>query len=273
MCAKIVMNTLFQLAKAKADLLSEPRFPKASAYDPFWLLENAFAANPLWLAEWVFGDLNLTKGMKVLDLGCGLAKSSVFLAREYGVRVWCVDLWSDVETIAQTIVDARSSESVIPVNADVKELPFEFESFDAILAFDSMQYFGTDCLFLPYIAQFLKPGGILGFASAGLVNEVRRVVPEHLEKVWTPDYWCLRTEEWWVEHWERTGIVDVFSSETMEGGWKLWHRWADAGDCPAWYLDALSKDAGRHLGYIKVVAKKAAGVPLLAYDLRTGEDY
>jgi cyclopropane fatty-acyl-phospholipid synthase-like methyltransferase len=29
----------------------------------------------------------------VLDMGCGTALSSIFLAREFGVEVWAVDLW------------------------------------------------------------------------------------------------------------------------------------------------------------------------------------
>jgi len=31
--------------------------------------------------------------MRVLDLGCGKALSSIFLAKEYGTQVWATDLW------------------------------------------------------------------------------------------------------------------------------------------------------------------------------------
>ena len=31
--------------------------------------------------------------MRVLDLGCGLAMSSIFLRREFDVQVWATDLW------------------------------------------------------------------------------------------------------------------------------------------------------------------------------------
>ena len=37
-------------------------------------------------------------GMKVLDLGCGKAMSSIFLAREFRVSVWATDLWIPATT-------------------------------------------------------------------------------------------------------------------------------------------------------------------------------
>ena len=50
-------------------------------------------ANALWLTEWLTEGLDLKPGMRVLDLGCGRANSSIFLHREFGVQVWATDLW------------------------------------------------------------------------------------------------------------------------------------------------------------------------------------
>lgn len=36
----------------------------------------------------------INKGMRVLDLGCGKGLTSVFLAEEFGVQVFAVDLWT-----------------------------------------------------------------------------------------------------------------------------------------------------------------------------------
>ncbi|WP_422926628.1 SAM-dependent methyltransferase [Singulisphaera sp. PoT] len=71
-------------------------FPRASAYHPDWIISAVSgAANPLWLTEWLCEELDLKPGMRVLDLGCGRAMSSVFLNREFGVQVWATDLWFD----------------------------------------------------------------------------------------------------------------------------------------------------------------------------------
>ena len=49
------------------------------------ILANASGGtNVLWLTEWLTSELDLRPGMKVLDLGCGRASSSIFL-QEFGV--------------------------------------------------------------------------------------------------------------------------------------------------------------------------------------------
>jgi len=64
------------------------RFPRATRYHPDWVLGAVSgAANPLWLAEWLGEAMDFRPGMRVLDLGCGRALSSVFPRREFGVPI------------------------------------------------------------------------------------------------------------------------------------------------------------------------------------------
>ena len=74
-------------------LMNRPEFPRSSGYEDRWMLENQMGPNALWLMEWLSEALPLTSGMRVLDLGCGKGMSSIFLAREHGLRVWGTDLW------------------------------------------------------------------------------------------------------------------------------------------------------------------------------------
>jgi len=82
--------------------LASERFPRSSQYHPEWVMANASGgANSLWVTEWLTTALDLRPGMRVLDLGCGRASSSIFLRREIGVQVWATDLWfSASENIA-----------------------------------------------------------------------------------------------------------------------------------------------------------------------------
>lgn len=45
------------------------------------------------------------------------------------------------------------------------------------MSIDSFPYYGTDELYLNYVAQFLKPDRPLGIAGAGLMQEITGLVP------------------------------------------------------------------------------------------------
>src|SRR6516165_3074863 len=101
------------------------RFPRTSKYHPEWVMASVSGgANSLWLTEWLAPALNLKPGMRVLDLGCGRAASSIFLHREFGVQVWATDLWFNASENLQRIRDAEVENGVFPIHADARALPF-----------------------------------------------------------------------------------------------------------------------------------------------------
>src|SRR6266536_387939 len=172
--------------------LIAPRFPRSSRYHPDWLVAHASGgANSLWIAEWLASALDLKPGMRVLDLGCGRASSSIFLRREFGVQVWATDLSFSVSENIQRIRDAGVEDGVFPIHADARSLPFAAEFFDAIVCIDSFVYYGTDDLYLKSLARFVKPGGQVGIAGAWLMREIEGSIPGHLREWWSPDLWCL----------------------------------------------------------------------------------
>src|SRR6266550_1244366 len=244
-------------------LVSE-QFPRASQYHPEWVLANASGgANALWLTEWLTTALHLRPGMRVLDLGCGRASSSIFLRREFGVQVWATDLWFSVAENIQRIRDAGVEDGVFPIQADARSLPFAGEFFDAIVSIDSFSYYGTDDLYLNYLARFVKPGGPMGIAGAGLVREIEGSVPGHLREWWTQDLWCLHSAAWWRRHWERTGIMEIELADTMPDGWQLWldwHKVVAPGNQTE--IKALEADRGRYLGYVRLVGRRQGQVTL-----------
>ena len=147
------------------------RFPRSSEYHPDWIIAGVSGgANSLWMTEWLTTALDLRPGMRVLDLGCGRACSSIFLRREFGVQVWATDLWFSVSENIQRIRDAGVEDGVFPIHADARLLPFPAEFFDAIVCIDSFPYYGTDDLYLEYLARFVKRGGPVGVAGAGLMQ-------------------------------------------------------------------------------------------------------
>jgi SAM-dependent methyltransferase len=247
-------------------LLSE-RFPRASQYHPDWVIAHASGgANVLWMTEWLTLALDLRPGMRVLDLGCGRASSSIFLRREFGVQVWATDLWFSATENFQRIRDAGVDDGVFPIHADARSLPFAADFFDAIVCLDAYYYFGTDDLYLNYLAQFVKPGGQIGMAGAGLTQEIDSALPEHLRSWWTADLWCLHSAAWLRRHWGRTGIIAIEIADTMPDGWQVWLDWHRA-ICPdnATEIKAIEADAGRYIGYVRVVGRRQAEAKLEPY--------
>jgi cyclopropane fatty-acyl-phospholipid synthase-like methyltransferase len=248
------------------------RFPRSHTYNLEWIREGGMGSHPLWLAEWLSQGLDLQRGMRVLDLGCGKAKSSIFLAREFGVEVWATDLWvspsENYERIrdADLLAAAPNGGRVVPLRADAHKLPYAAEFFDVITAHDCYSYFGTDDLYLNYLVQFVKPGGQIGIAGAGLAQEVTPPAPAHLAPIWSHDFWCLHSADWWRNHWSRTGLVDVEAADNMPDASAIWTHWqrTNSPDNMA-EINAVEEDAGRYLTYIRTIGRRNAGVELQPY--------
>jgi len=173
--------------------------------------------DPLAQADSVAGAMELRPGMRVLDLGCGRAASSIFLANRFGVRVWAADRdVSPTENLA-TVRNAGREEAVFPVRADARDLPFAHDYFDAVIAIDSYYYFGTDERFLPYLVRFLKRGGYIGIADIAFSREIASAAeaPAFLRPTFARHWSFVHSIGWWRRKWEKTGLVDVVAAEPI----------------------------------------------------------
>ena len=114
--------------------LLNDRFPRASKYDRTWIFRHQMGPNALWLMEWLCSDMNLQPGMRVLDMGCGMAMSSIFLAREFDLQVWATDLWIPASKNLEHIKEQGLADRVFPIHADAHALPYAVGFFDAIVS-------------------------------------------------------------------------------------------------------------------------------------------
>ena len=250
--------------------LTHPRCPRSSRYDARRTIENQMGPHALWLLEWLAPALGLDTlpaGARVLDLGCGRAMTSVFLAKEYDVQVSAADLWVKPDDNAVRIAEAGVADRVLPVHAEAHDLPFAEGSFDAVVSVDAYHYFGTADLYLPPLTRLLRPGGRIG-----VVVPARREEPEgdeppaHLKPFWDPGFWAFRSPAWWRRHWSRSGAVEVETADWLTDGWKDWLLWSEvcAEKSPyAWMADMaresvelMHADEGRALGFARVVGRR-----------------
>jgi cyclopropane fatty-acyl-phospholipid synthase-like methyltransferase len=96
----------------------------------------------------------------VLDLGCGTGLTSIFLAKEFGVKVFATDLWISASDNYRRFNEAGLEDSIIPVHAEAHELPYAGEYFDAAVSVDAYHYFGGDEKYMDeHLAPLVKKGG------------------------------------------------------------------------------------------------------------------
>ncbi len=62
-------------------------------FDRDFLRATMMGPNCVRFAEELTANIPLSPNMRVLDLGCGMGLSSIYLARTFGVRVFAADLW------------------------------------------------------------------------------------------------------------------------------------------------------------------------------------
>lgn len=242
--------------------LTRARYPRSNAYDPAWVFANEMGPNALWLMEWLTGAVTLRPGMRVLDMGCGRAMTSIFLAREFGVQVWANDLWIAASDNWARIRDAGVEHLVFPMHAEAHALPYADGFFDAIVSVDSYHYYGTDDLYLNYMTRFLRPGGGFGMVVPGLMQELDDdVVPDHLAEFWDPrECFSFHTKAWWQRHLGRSGQIQIDTADALEDGWRDWAEFIAAHvvsgiETREWTQqegEQVAADGGRYLGFIRV---------------------
>ena len=109
--------------------LTRAEFPRSVRYDPLWMVENLIGPNPLWLAESLRQVMELVPNTRVMDLGCGKALTSIFLAQEFHLQVWATDLWISASDNWQRIRAAQREQQVFPIHAEAHRLPFRSRHF------------------------------------------------------------------------------------------------------------------------------------------------
>jgi SAM-dependent methyltransferase len=254
--------------KQLKEMLRNDRYPRSAKYDPDWVVKGWMGPNVLWLTEWLCEKMDLKPGVRVLDMGCGKAYSSIFLAGEFGVQVWANDLWISATENWQRIKEAGLENQIFPIHAEAHALPYAEGFFDAIVSLDSYQYYGTDDLYLPAFRKFVKPGGQIGIVVPGLAQEIDGPPPEHLTQIrkngghfWEDECWCFHTAAWWQRHWSKLSTIGDVEADYLPDAIKDWVQYENACEAAKTLLfpsevESLEADGGRDLALVRVIARR-----------------
>lgn len=236
-------------------------FPRASRYDRRWALENSLGENVLYNTEALAKSLELKPGMRVLDLGCGKAASSIFIAREYGCNVWAVDNSVSQEENATRIRSAFVEDKVTPVQVDAVHLPFEQEFFDVVIAVDSYMYYGTTKRYLPYLLRFVRPNGRIAVLDACFKREIDepRSVPAYLRGKLRTLFRKMHSVRWWKQLWKSSGKVRILEANVLKESDVILDEYIrdfDGRNEERELVEIVKQDRGKFIGIFKLIARK-----------------
>ena len=103
-----------------------------------------------------------TPPQTILDVGCGIGGSTLYLAEKYGATATGITL-SPVQAERATARAAAAglSDQTQFLVADALKMPFADESFDLVWSLESGEHMPDKTQFLQECCRVLKPGGIL----------------------------------------------------------------------------------------------------------------
>ncbi len=114
------------------------------------------------LTDLVIDKLNVHSGQRLLDVGCGNGAPAVRLVRSRDVDVVSIDIGAYQLQLAKERVRLEGLDDRITVQyADVNDMPFEPESFDAAWSAECLIHVPDWTVALRNIARVLRPGGRL----------------------------------------------------------------------------------------------------------------
>jgi len=194
-------------------------------------------------------SLELVAQDHVLDLGCGSGLITRWLADHSPARFVGVDLCEPAVTLARQV--AGEGERVRFQVADMNALTLEDNSFDVVLAVDTLYYAADLARALDEMARVTRPGGRLAILWTQWVEEHRR---DELSPQRSPiGQWLTRNATDWTSldptasghrHWDlKRHTLEVLRPEfEAEGRLDLWeYRHSEAARYAAWPKDLRSR--------------------------------
>ncbi len=224
-------------------------------YETAFVKENMMGPNSLRIIEELSQSFTLEKGMKVMDLGCGKGLTSIFLAKEFEVTVFAVDLWISATENYQRFKAQGLQDRIIPIHAEAHDLPFAQDYFDAAVSIDSYHYFGVDEDYLTkHLAPLVKRGGELAVAVPGLKKEFVDGVPAELLPYWV-DNMNLHSCDWWHDLWKRSHLIDVKECKEMKCCQEAWQDWLSCdNDYAREDIKMMEAEAGNYFNLASIRA-------------------
>jgi SAM-dependent methyltransferase len=223
----------------EARMKTDAAYKSASTVYDDYIAGEKFPFNLIAKIIWGFKDTDYTPGLlekipdgfsgKLLDIpaGTGILTCEKY-ARLSNARIVCADYSTDMLNIAQQRFADCNLANVSCVQCDVGAMPFENETFDAVLSMNGFHAFPDKEKAFAEISRVLKKGGIFVgcFYAKGITRRTDRFVRHVFVRngTFTPPFYTkteiiqkLQNDYDNAEVWN-TGSIVCFSCKKPERG-------------------------------------------------------
>ena len=160
-------------------------------------------------------------GDRVLDAGCGVGGSSIWLASERGAEVVGVNVSPEQVALARRYVSQRGlGEQVTILQRDYKNTGLPDASFDVVWACESIAHSPDQRDTLAEAYRLLRPGGRLIVRDVYLRRQPASPEERRLMDVWY-DAWVmppLPTAEQFLSYVSGTGFTEIHMQDVTDSG-------------------------------------------------------
>jgi ubiquinone/menaquinone biosynthesis C-methylase UbiE len=143
---------------------------------------------------------------EVLNVGCGIGISCAYIAKKHGCRVVGVDIsekmieWSQKRAHEERVVDKVEFRV-----ADIHDLPFEADRFDAVIVESVVAFVDDKAQAVRECVRVTKPDGYVGLNESFFTEAPTLEVSEMVRRELSVDLPMLET---WQTLWEASGLQD-----------------------------------------------------------------
>ena len=226
------------------------------------LNETMWGPNGIRQAEELASYFTITGDMKILDLGCGMGLSALYLVQEYGAKVFATDLFADPTVNHERFQSLGIADKIVPMILDATQpLPFAKGYFDVIFSVGAYNMFGDNEEMLPKLIPYVKKGGYIAVAFPGLKYDFGGNVPPEMKPFWDiPEVArYVRGIEWWKDLFRKAEGIEIVNLSEMVCHDIAWQEYLASRDPNVeeekWDLDMMAAEDGKYFNTIQLIAK------------------
>lgn len=129
--------------------------------------------------------LDLSRRLKIADIGCGTGASTILLAKELDAEITAVDFLPEfLDELQIRANDHGVTKRITTLSCSMEALPFSDEEFDVIWSEGAVYNMGFEAGVSAW-SRFLKPGGKLIVSEITWLSAAR---PPELQSYWDGEY-------------------------------------------------------------------------------------